>query len=289
MALWCRCRKSRFELSRAPRLLLRCWPAFARGALRCCAVWLMCLAGAPSAFAEYATACADGDGAYILRVCLVDVPGPVRYGHGVLGSVPEWDELSVEWGPTKPDALAHRTETVVLKPSHVYEDIAPRVVDLDRDRKPEIVVVQSSYTRGARLVVYVIDGASGGLVEVATPYIGQRYRWLAPAAIGDLDQDGQVELAYIDRPHLAKVLRVWRYEDRALHPVADAPGLTNHRIGDAFIEGGLRSCAGYPEILTADVGWRNIIASRLVDGKIAREPIGPYSKSAMVRAMTCGG
>ena len=72
----------------------------------------------------------------------------------------------------------------------------------------------------------------------ATPYIGTRFRWLAPLVAADLDGDGWIEIAYIDRPHLAMVLRVWRFENGVLHPVAEASGLTNHQFGADVIEGG---------------------------------------------------
>ena len=38
---------------------------------------------------------------------------------------------------------------------------------------------------------------------------------LAPLGAADLDGDGKIELAYIDRPHLAKILRIWRFDDGA--------------------------------------------------------------------------
>jgi len=55
----------------------------------------------------------------------------------------------------------------------------------------------------------------------------------------DLDGDGFVEVAFIDRPHLAKVLRVWRYVDGDFAEVAVMDGVTNHRIGEPDIAGGI--------------------------------------------------
>ena len=45
-------------------------------------------------------------------------------------------------------------------------------------------------TQGARLAIY----DETGLVS-ATPYIGRSNRWLAPLGAGDLDGDGNIELA----------------------------------------------------------------------------------------------
>jgi hypothetical protein len=86
--------------------------------------------------------------------------------------------------------------------------------------------------------------------------------------VADLDGDGLVELAYIDCPHLARLLRVWRFQDGTLVEVAQAEGLTNHRLGDPAISGGLRDCGAGPEMITADARWSRLVASRLVGGRI---------------------
>ena len=150
-----------------------------------------------------------------------------------------------------------------LPETRVFEDIAPRLADVDGDGAPEMIVVETDLSLGARLAIY--DEA--GFVA-ATPFIGQTHRWLAPIGVADLDGDGSVELAYIDRPHLARLLRVWRFQDGTLVEVAQAEGLTNHRLGDPAIGGGLRDCGAGPEMITADVRWSRLVASRLVGGRI---------------------
>jgi hypothetical protein len=57
----------------------------------------------------------------------------------------------------------------------------------------------------------------------ATPYVGTRFLWLASLGAAALDGDGRVEIASVDRLHLDKILRIWRFERRALGPVADWP------------------------------------------------------------------
>jgi hypothetical protein len=270
-------------LVRAPRLLSRGWHGYARGAwlaiVLLAGVWL---AAASASFA--ASGCVAGDGKIIRDVCFSDVPGAPRYGHDVLGNTPEWDELVISWGAQKPVWLAHRSESVVLDVNHVFEDIAPRVVDLDGDAMPEIVVVQSSFTKGARLVVYRIGE---GLEQIATPYIGTRNRWLAPVGAADLDGDGFTELAYVDRPHLARTLRVWRYKGNALEEVAALRGLSNHRIGEPFITGGIRDCGTGPEMITADAAWRRVVATRLTSGKLVARDLGPFSAGDIAQALAC--
>jgi hypothetical protein len=179
-----------------------------------------------------------------------------RYQHGVFGETEEWGALAFE--------LSSGQKMILRLPeTRVFEDIAPRLIDVDGDGLSEMVVVETDIALGARLAIY--DEA--GLVA-ATPFIGQTHRWLAPIGGVDLDGDGFVELAYIDRPHLARLLRIWRFKDGALVEVAQAEDLTNHRFGDPGISGGLRDCGEGPEMIMADTRWSRTIASRLVQGKI---------------------
>ena len=180
-----------------------------------------------------------------------------------------------------------RPPVELRQPGHVFEDVVPRLVDVTGDGFPEVIVVQSSFERGARLVVFAADGGAPRLLA-ATPYIGTRNRWLAPAAIADLDGDGAVELAYVDRPHLAKVLRIWRFEEGRLREVTHRQGRTNHRIGDPFISGGLRTCGAAPEIVLADAGWTRLVAARLRDGRIRTRGLGPLTgPDSFARALEC--
>ncbi|MDJ0628686.1 MAG: VCBS repeat-containing protein [Rhodobacter sp.] len=206
-----------------------------------------------------------------------------RYPHGVLGDDEEWGALRLTVSSGAQGAV--REVTLRLPATRVFEDLAPRLADLDFDGAPEVVVVESDAAKGARLSIY----GAGGLVA-ATPFIGRPFRWLAPLGAADLDGDGAVELAYIDRPHLAKTLRVWRYADATLTEIASAPGLTNHRIGEGFISGGIRACGQVPEIITTDAGWRNIVATRLEGGQLHSAVVGPFDgPQSFAAALTCEG
>lgn len=74
-------------------------------------------------------------------------------------------------------------------------------------------------------------------------------------------------MAYVDRPHLAKTIRVWRFAGGNLIPVANAAGFTNHRIGEDFISGGMRQCGDGPEMILATANWRDVVAVRF-DGAV---------------------
>lgn len=171
-----------------------------------------------------------------------------RYPHGVLGDQIEYGALRLR-DAAQGDLLFRLPQTLV------FEDIAPRVVDVTGDSTPEVIVVESHQRKGARLAIYDSTGRIA-----ATPFIGTRFRWLAPIAAADLNGDGRVEIAYIDRPHLAKTLRIWQFRRGALHPVASHEGLTNHRIGEDFITSGLRTCEGKPELIVVDASWSRMIA-----------------------------
>jgi len=198
-----------------------------------------------------------------------------RYPHGVLGDAIEWGELQIT------------TETgmrrFVLSQDRVFEDVAPRLADVDGDGTPEVIVVETLASAGAQLAIYDETGKIA-----ATPHIGQTSRWLAPIGAADLDGDGAIEIAYVDRPHLAKILRVWRYKDGTLEPVADLPGLSNHRIGERDIGGGIRDCGQGPELITASADWRSIMATTLADGQLQTRALGAHvDRSSFAAALAC--
>jgi plasmid stabilization system protein ParE len=208
-----------------------------------------------------------------------------RYPHAVLGDDQEPTKLHV----LTPDTSPQCGLSLSLSASYVFEDLAPRLADLDGDDVPELITIRSHAQKGAQIAIYKHNrtGLKSELKLIATtPHIGTRFRWLAPAGIADLDGDGHMEIAYVDRPHLAKRLRIWRYRNGKLTHIADKDGLTNHRIGEDFISGGLRTCAGQHAILTANANWTRIMASTLADGKITSKDIGRYRAANLKAALT---
>ncbi|SNR26201.1 Repeat domain-containing protein [Puniceibacterium sediminis] len=195
-----------------------------------------------------------------------------RYDHAILGD-------ALEWGALELTLRDGRVLRAVLPESLVFEDIAPRLWDVDGDGAPEVVTVESSLSHGARLAIWDAEGRIA-----ATPYIGQRHRWLAPLGAADLDGDGRIEIAYIDRPHLARVLRLFRLEDGKLVPVAELAGLTNHRIGWDHVESGIRDCGSGAEIIAANAGWSQVMAVRFAAGRLVAREVGPYTSRASIDA-----
>ena len=69
-----------------------------------------------------------------------------RYDHGILGDKIEAGSLVIETRDGK-------RQTVRLKDDAVFEDLEPRLADLDRDGHDEIIVVKSYLKRGSALAV----------------------------------------------------------------------------------------------------------------------------------------
>ncbi|MFY0692014.1 MAG: VCBS repeat-containing protein [Paracoccaceae bacterium] len=199
-----------------------------------------------------------------------------RYAHGVLGD-------AIEWGALEITLASGEIRTFRLPETRVFEDLAPRMQDLDGDGTAEIIVVEADAELGAQLAIY---GAQGKIT--ATPHIGRAYRWLAPVGAADIDGDGVTEIAFVDRPHLRKSLEVYKYRDGTLSPWARFGPVTNHLIGQDYISGGIRDCAGGPEIVVARADWLEVLTLTWAGDafEISRQApnAGPES---FARALSC--
>ncbi|KNX41998.1 FG-GAP repeat protein [Roseovarius tolerans] len=206
------------------------------------------------------------------------------YPHRIMGTIPERRVLAVR------DAAGHEIRLDLRQgpdPDHVFEDIAPRVVDADGDGQNDVVLVESSPREGAQLAIYTLR-RSDLVKSAATPHIGTRFRWLAPVAIADLDGDGVTDIAYVETPHLGKTLRVWSWAPGGLTQIAHLRGVTNHRIGDEVIWGGLRECGQGPEIVLADAGFRSLVAVGFDGAELVARTLGlEASAPGFDRAMSC--
>lgn len=193
------------------------------------------------------------------------------YGHGAV-SQGEYARLNVTLN-----------DGVVLNLSYanaVFEDTVPRLHDFDNDGSPEVVTVVSTFDAGARVQIFTLR--DGTLVPFASnPPIGTRNRWLAIAGIADFNGDGIDDIAYVDRPHLAKVLRILSVErdgsEVKIWELATKEGLSNHQYQSPKIEGGVRLCETQaPVILTANTNWTSVMETVWQGGGLVSKRIGPY-------------
>ena len=198
-----------------------------------------------------------------------------RYPHAVLGDDIEWGALVI----SRKDQSAIRFD---LPETRVFEDLDPRLVDLDNDGDNEVVVVESDARKGAQLAVYDETGKIA-----STPFIGTRFRWLAPAGFADFDGDGQTDIAYVETPHLGKTLRFWTIRGGELREIAALRGVTNHKIGEDFISSHTRMCRGESEVLLADASWQRIIGVSLKDSAPVYRDLGPWTNVDGLKGLAC--
>ncbi len=217
-----------------------------------------------------------------------------RYPHGVLGDDVEYGNMVVvvrkERGSEGSllNTWFDLTYNLRLPEALVFEDLAPRLIDLDGDDKPEIMVVESHQELGARLAIYGLNAEGVPALRSWTPFIGQRNRWLAPVGAADFDGDGVMEFAFVDRPHLARRLVVMSYKEGEIRAGQRLEPVTNHRIGDDYIEGGIRDCGAGPEIIVLNANWTQIVQVVWSGGSLNGRDIAPYAgRESVAAALRC--
>lgn len=145
-----------------------------------------------------------------------------RYRHGVLGDRIEAGQLVVVV-----DSVFYEH---TLAEVYVYEDLRPRLYDVDGDKQLEFICIRSHASKGAGIVIYKLVDKK--LIEYATvAEIGTANRWLNLVAINDLDDDGTVELAWIQTPHIGGILKVAKIEAGELSVLVQKSQYSNHASG----------------------------------------------------------
>lgn len=162
----------------------------------------------------------------IARAWLAQPTG--RYGHGIIG-----DKL--EAGTMVVKGADGRTARLVLDRNSVFEDIAPRLGDVDGDGLDEVVSMRTYLDAGAALFVAQYRG--GKLSKLAEgPNFGQPARWLDPAGIADFTGDGRNEIAIVITPHIGGSLQLWSLRGGKLLKLVEAPDFSNHAIGSRVLD-----------------------------------------------------
>lgn len=205
-----------------------------------------------------------------------------RYAHAVLGD-------GIEAGALYADLPDGRRLRFALPADAVFEDLTPRLVDLDRDGREEILVVKATQAAGASLMVLRIE-EDAILPVTETPALGIPNRWQNPAAVEDLDGDGRVDIAVVERPHLDGTLRLWTFEDGRLLPGPARSGFSTHAIGSTVLDMAVvldLDGEGPPDLLLPDRARTSLVAMTLRDGdwvEIARTRfLAPLVTSVLAR------
>ncbi|WP_319530115.1 hypothetical protein [uncultured Cohaesibacter sp.] len=147
-----------------------------------------------------------------------------RYKHGVLGDRIEAGAITIR----KSDGSL---SSFVLTRESVFEDLTPRLADLDRDGRTEVIVVRSYLKHGGTVSVLGLRMDELDLLAELPP-IGQPNRWLNPSIIADLDGSGRPVIGLVRTPHIGGQLQIWRFAKGRLEPVLSATGFSNHSIGN---------------------------------------------------------
>jgi len=201
-----------------------------------------------------------------------------RYAHGVLGDKIEAASLTL----VLDDGKELRYE---LPESRFFEDLQPRLVNLDAKGEDEVVVVESDIELGASLAVY---GLNKGEVEkiAATPFIGHANRWLNPLGAGDFNGDSVMDLALVSTPHIGGVLKLYSFTPPRLTSYAQMRGVSTHSIGGKALGMG-RVVKGELKDLILAPSQRHdeLLLLEWIDGKIteiARVPLAASIDSDLV-------
>lgn len=146
-----------------------------------------------------------------------------KYSHGILGDKIEAEQLGVVV-----DSVFYEFN---LSSEYVFEDIRPRLYDVDGDNELEFITIRTNVSKGAGIAIYKIVGEQ--LVEYAhLSEIGTTHRWLNIVAINDLDNDGVVELVWIETPHIGGILKVAKIQAGTLQVLDEIGQYSNHAIGE---------------------------------------------------------
>jgi hypothetical protein len=147
----------------------------------------------------------------------------------------------------------------------VFEDLEPRLVDLDADGRDEIVVIEADVERGAALVAYGMPAAGQILEERArSSYVGFPFRWMNPVGFADFDGNGKLDLASIITPHIGGTLTLYHYAPPRIEPYAKVADVSNHQMGDANLQmhAILRLPGQRPTVIVPDMSRRALHALR---------------------------
>lgn len=146
-----------------------------------------------------------------------------RYGHFALGRPHEYARLNAT-------TSSGRKLTLQLAQEEVFEDLAPRLIQLAPDEPVSILAIVSRRDDGARLVIIRPD-AGGLAIAAQAAVIGTRNRWLNPVGVADLDGDGRAEIAAVITPHIGGTLKVYRNKGSDLEEIAALANFSNHVYG----------------------------------------------------------
>jgi hypothetical protein len=147
----------------------------------------------------------------------------MRYPHTALGSTTHAGGVQVQ---LKSGQIA----SYQLPVHRVFEDLSPRLIDLDQDGRDELVLIESDLLHGSAVVVLGLRGDK--LIELArSPHTGSTFRWLNIVGVADFDGDGKLDVAAVTTPHIGGTLKLYHFRPPHLVTYASAMDVSNHLMG----------------------------------------------------------
>lgn len=186
-----------------------------------------------------------------------------RYTHGILGDGIEGGGLLV--------VKAGKRYYYKLDERFVFEDLQPRIADVDKDGQPEFVTIRTSLMQGAGVAVFKL--VNDQLILLATSeFIGTPNRWLNIAAIADLDNDGKVEVTWVQTPHIGGILRVANLVNDRLQIIDEKSGYSNHQIGQRNLcLSALTASTPLKTLYLPTNDYTTVAGLQLVNGKLTEQ------------------
>jgi hypothetical protein len=185
-----------------------------------------------------------------------------RYDHGILGD-------KIETGALEIGARDGKRHIVRLRDDAVFEDLEPRLADLDRDGHDEIIVVKSYLKRGSSLAVIALRWGRYEIVA-ETPPLGAPHRWLDPAGIAGFNGDGKTDITLVRQPHVIGSLELWSWRDGAMRKPAELADIANHIAGTRAID--MAAVADFDGNGVADIAAPSLDLSRFRIVSFAPQP-----------------
>jgi len=146
-----------------------------------------------------------------------------RYAHGVLGD-------AVEAGSLVAVTVSGNRVDAVLPEHQVFEDITPRIADLDGDGSNEVIAIRSSTSGGAAVAIYGLVKGALQLRGAGTEN-GRANRWLNIAGLVPR-ADGGLTLYGVRTPHIGGRLFALDFRSGTVSERNDiATDVSNHIIG----------------------------------------------------------
>ena len=146
-----------------------------------------------------------------------------RYAHGVLGDGVEAGSLVVV------TSSGSRFEAI-LPDDQVFEDITPRIADLDGDGSNEVITIRSSESGGAAVAIFGMTDTGLTLLGASSEN-GRANRWLNIAGLVP-HPDGALTLYGVRTPHIGGKLFSLDFRNATVSEHNDiATDVSNHIIG----------------------------------------------------------